>query len=116
MRHESRGRRLSWILALVLPGCGTIASHEPPRPPVVLPEQPPPDLPAVTSILEMMRTLPEGDPARQAELFEAAKLGASQSPTAFRPRTGNYATRRRARPGTNYRSSTGAWRRNRTKI
>jgi hypothetical protein len=49
-------------------------------PPVVL-ERPAPDLTAVTSALEMMRMLPEGDPARQAELFQAAKDAASLSPT-----------------------------------
>jgi hypothetical protein len=33
------------------------------------------------ALLEMMTALPQGDPARQAELFQSAKDGASVSPT-----------------------------------
>jgi len=36
---------------------------------------------AVTSSLELMDALPAGDPARQAEMFQAAKDAASLSPT-----------------------------------
>jgi hypothetical protein len=35
----------------------------------------------ITPVLEMMRTLPAGDPARQAELFQATKDAAALSPT-----------------------------------
>jgi hypothetical protein len=35
----------------------------------------------VEPLLEMMTALPQGDPARQAELFQSAKDGASMSPT-----------------------------------
>jgi hypothetical protein len=45
------------------------------------PERPPPDVTAVTSSLEMMDALPTGDPARQAEVFQAAKDAASLTPT-----------------------------------
>jgi hypothetical protein len=36
---------------------------------------------SVEPLLEMMTTLPQGDPARQAELFQSAKDAASLSPT-----------------------------------
>jgi hypothetical protein len=42
---------------------------------------PEPDLASVTAALELMQTLPAGDPARQAELFQATKEGATLSPT-----------------------------------
>jgi hypothetical protein len=45
------------------------------------PERPPPDVSAITSSLELMDALPAGDPARQAEEFQAAKDAASLSPT-----------------------------------
>jgi hypothetical protein len=38
-------------------------------------------LAAITPDLEMMHTLPAGDPARQAEVFQAAKDAATLSPT-----------------------------------
>lgn len=46
-----------------------------------VPDRPLPDLSAITPDLEMMHMLPEGDPARQAELFQAAKNAAALSPT-----------------------------------
>jgi hypothetical protein len=42
---------------------------------------PEPDLASVTAALELMQTLPAGDPARQAELFQATKEAATLSPT-----------------------------------
>jgi hypothetical protein len=42
---------------------------------------PEPDLASVTAALELMQTLPAGDPARQAELFQAIKEAATLSPT-----------------------------------
>jgi hypothetical protein len=46
-----------------------------------MPVGPPPDLSSITPDLEMMRMLPAGDPARQAEIFESAKDAAALSPT-----------------------------------
>jgi len=45
------------------------------------PERPPPDLNSITPDLEMMRMLPAGDPARQAEIFQSVKDAAALSPT-----------------------------------
>ncbi len=39
------------------------------------------DLGPITPLLELMSELPQGDPARQAELFQSAKNAASVSPT-----------------------------------
>jgi hypothetical protein len=45
------------------------------------PDRPPPDTSAIMPDLEMMQMLPEGDPARQAEVFQGAKNAAALSPT-----------------------------------
>jgi hypothetical protein len=45
------------------------------------PDRPQPDVSSITPVLELMRMLPEGDPARQAELFESTKVEAAASPT-----------------------------------
>jgi hypothetical protein len=48
------------------------------------PAQPGPkqqDLSPIAPLLDMMSALPQGDPARQAELFQSAKDGAELSPT-----------------------------------
>src|SRR5258708_384785 len=39
------------------------------------------DLSPVTPLLQMMSSLPQGDPARQAELFQSAKDAAELTPT-----------------------------------
>jgi hypothetical protein len=49
--------------------------------PAALPDRPPPDLSSIVSALETMRMLREGDPARQAEVFESAKDAAALVPT-----------------------------------
>ncbi len=41
----------------------------------------PQDLSAVAPLLEMMSALPQGDPARQAEIFQSAKDAADLTPT-----------------------------------
>jgi hypothetical protein len=47
----------------------------------VVADRPSPDLISVSALLELMQSLPEGDPARQAEVFQSAKDAASISPT-----------------------------------
>jgi hypothetical protein len=81
--------RRNWLLwaacAMVLGaagGCsafGGNTSQKIPNPTV--PDRPPPDLSSITPDLEMMHMLPEGDPARQAEVFQEAKNAAALSPT-----------------------------------
>jgi hypothetical protein len=62
--------------------CGSVGGGQSNlKPSLAPPERPAPDLSAITAVLELMRTLPEGDPGRQAELFEAAKDSAAASPT-----------------------------------
>lgn len=58
-------------------GGGQANVKTPPAPP----ERPQPDLSAITSVLELMHALPEGDPVRQAELFEGTKEAAAATPT-----------------------------------
>jgi len=62
-------------------GCAGLGGQANPRVSVPMPVGPPPDLSSITPDLEMMRMLPAGDPARQAEIFESAKDAAALSPT-----------------------------------
>jgi hypothetical protein len=45
------------------------------------PDSAPQNLSPITPLLEMMSSLPQGDPARQAEMFQAAKDAADLTPT-----------------------------------
>jgi len=59
-------------------GCGLLGS---PKPPVLAVQAGPnPDLGPVAPLLEMMSNLPQGDPARQAEVFQQAKEAAELQP------------------------------------
>ena len=58
-------------------GAGSDAKNPPPP----QPEGQPKASGTVEPLLEMMSALPQGDPARQAELFQSAKDAASLSPT-----------------------------------
>lgn len=62
--------------ALVGGGGAEARSAPPPQP-----EGQPKPLGTVEPLLEMMTTLPQGDPARQAEVFQSAKDAATLSPT-----------------------------------
>ena len=47
----------------------------------VVADRPSPELTSVSALLELMHSLPEGDPARQAEVFQSTKDAAAISPT-----------------------------------
>ena len=51
------------------------------QPPPAQPDHAQQDLSPITPLLEMMSSLPQGDPARQAELFQSAKDAADLTPT-----------------------------------
>jgi hypothetical protein len=82
MRHDRLRRAAVTLLLAAVGGCsamsGGSANQKIVAPP---PERPPPAVTAITAALEMMDALPAGDPARQAEVFQAAKDAASLSPT-----------------------------------
>jgi hypothetical protein len=66
----------------VLSGCGSLGGSPGQRAAQdALTERPAPVSSPVTPLLEMMNALPQGDPARQAELFQSAKDAASVAPT-----------------------------------
>jgi hypothetical protein len=68
------------LLALgCLSGCGAVFGTQKPAPAVA--DRPQPDLTAVAALLDLMSTLPQADPARQAEIFKAAKDAAELTPT-----------------------------------
>jgi hypothetical protein len=79
MQHKSACiAACAWVLASVA-GCGALGGSKAPAP--VIQDGPPQDGGAVAALLEMMSNLPQGDPARQAELFQAAKDAAELTPT-----------------------------------
>jgi hypothetical protein len=65
-----------------LSGCGALGGASNSKvPPSPVQDHPPTDLAPIAPLLEMMSALPQGDPARQAELFQSAKDAAALSPT-----------------------------------
>lgn len=80
MRPESG--RAALLMAACLGGCsltGGLSTHQAAT--TVVPEHPPPEIAVITPMLEMMSALPQGDPAHQAEVFQAAKDAAELTPT-----------------------------------
>jgi hypothetical protein len=76
-------RMAACALAIWVGGCGTLGGAKPPARAIV--DDPPPNAAAsaaaVAPLLEMMNNLPQGDPARQAEVFQSAKDAAELTPT-----------------------------------
>ena len=68
-------------LALGLGGCTPMSAQVEQKPPLVLPDRQDPAQDSTAETLQMMETLPEGDPAGQAEAFAAARNAASLTPT-----------------------------------
>jgi hypothetical protein len=66
-----------WITACSL--VGPLARQKPAVP--AEPDHVSQDLGPITPLLQMMSSLPQGDPARQAELFQSAKDAAELTPT-----------------------------------
>jgi len=60
--------------------CGTLFAG-PKAPPPPPPSGPPQDAAVVAPLLDLMSALPQGDPARQAELFQSVKDAAELTPT-----------------------------------
>jgi len=82
MQPSRRRLALALVTSSVLGGCGTLggasgdrSSNPPPN------ERPATVASPVAPLLDMMSTLPQGDPARQAEIFQSAKDAAAVSPT-----------------------------------
>jgi hypothetical protein len=80
-RKFLRTAACAWGLA-GFAGCGAMGGFGGSKAPApVIQEGPAQDSTAVAALLEMMSNLPQGDPARQAELFQAAKDAAELTPT-----------------------------------
>ena len=68
---------IGWITACSL--VGPLARQKPAA--LAEPDRASQDLSPITPLLQMMGNLPQGDPARQAELFQSAKDAADLTPT-----------------------------------
>jgi hypothetical protein len=79
MPHKGNRGAACGLLFLWVAGCGTMGASKTPAP--VAPERPQQDISPVAPLLEMMSNLPQGDPARQAEIFQQAKDAAELQPT-----------------------------------
>jgi hypothetical protein len=80
--RPSRVRYAACALAIGVAGCGVLGGAQTNLKTAPLPtERPQSDLTAITPALDMMRALPAGDPARQAELFQSTKDAAALAPT-----------------------------------
>jgi len=82
MRHKRWQLPLLLAALGTLSACGGLSGLGRPKPaPAVESAGPPQDSAALLPLLELMSTLPQGDPARQAELFQSAKDAADLTPT-----------------------------------
>jgi hypothetical protein len=82
MRHKRWQLPLMLAAMGALGACGGLGGLGRTKPaPAAESAGPPQDAAALLPLLEMMSTLPQGDPARQAELFQSAKDGAELTPT-----------------------------------
>jgi hypothetical protein len=78
MRHSNRIAACT-LIGIWVGGCGAMGGTKTPAPPV--PQHADQDISPVAPLLEMMSNLPQGDPARQAEVFQQAKDAAELQPT-----------------------------------
>lgn len=79
MPHKRNRIAACALLSICAAGCGALGTPKPSAP--VAPERPQQDMSPVAPLLEMMSNLPQGDPARQAEIFQQAKDAAELQPT-----------------------------------
>jgi hypothetical protein len=79
MLHSKQRVAACALAALWVGGCGALGV--PKTPPPEVPDRPAQDASYIAPLLEMMSNLPQGDPARQAELFQQAKDAAELTPT-----------------------------------
>jgi hypothetical protein len=82
MRHKALRFAACVLVGASLGACGANGpfSRQKPAPPVET-DRLPQDFGPIAPLLEMMKSLPQGDPARQAEIFQSAKDAADLTPT-----------------------------------
>ncbi len=84
MRPSAARRPVAFVLcaALSLAGCGVIQDlRAPALPPTPAPRRAPDGAGSIAPDLALISSLPQGDPARQAEAFQAAQDAAELTPT-----------------------------------
>ena len=80
MQRSARPAIGACIAAFLLSACSGLPGQKSVAPPPRQ-EAPPADVAAIAPLLELMSTLPQGDPAHQAEQFQSVKDAADLSPT-----------------------------------
>jgi hypothetical protein len=82
MPRKALGVAACVLVGASLGACGATGpfSRQKPAAPVQT-DQLPQDYSPIAPLLEMMKSLPQGDPARQAEIFQSAKDAADLTPT-----------------------------------
>jgi hypothetical protein len=79
MPHKGNRIAACALVGLWMGGCGMMGAPKTAAP--AAPERPQADISPLAPLLEMMSNLPQGDPARQAEIFQQAKDAAELQPT-----------------------------------
>jgi hypothetical protein len=79
MLHSKNRVAVGLLMSAALSACGLLGAPKPLAP--IVADRPQQDAGPVAPLLEMMSNLPQGDPARQAELFQQAKDAAELQPT-----------------------------------
>jgi hypothetical protein len=79
MRHSANRIAACALISMWVGGCGAMGNPKTPALPA--PQHADQDISPVAPLLEMMSNLPQGDPARQAEVFQQAKDAAELQPT-----------------------------------
>jgi hypothetical protein len=81
MRHDRAGYAACALALAILDGCALGGGEAKQKMPPAAPVNPEPVPSVIAPLLEMMRALPDGDPARQAELFQSVETEARITPT-----------------------------------
>ncbi len=81
MQHDAPHRKRRLLAPAVILACLGACASTPKTAPPPPPSGPPPEAVVLTPLLEIMSSLPQGDPAQQAEIFQSIKTHAEVTPT-----------------------------------
>lgn len=81
MRHRVSSLTAAAIVTLAVGACSVMNGLTGVKPVAAPPQRAKPDISPISPVLTLISELPQGDPARQAEVFQATKDAAELSPT-----------------------------------